>query len=119
MAQYEHLPIYRTAMQLAVHVETVVRGFPRYMKYTLGTDLRRQAQAILGMIVRANSTRERRPVLLELRLTIEQLMVLARLCQEAKGFRTFTGFVSTVELAGQVARQNEGWLRSSGGAGSA
>ena len=27
MAQYEHLPIYRSAMKLAVHLEVVVRGF--------------------------------------------------------------------------------------------
>jgi len=30
MAQYEHLPIYREAMRLAVHLENTVRGFARY-----------------------------------------------------------------------------------------
>jgi hypothetical protein len=27
MAQYEHLPIYRDAMRLAVHIENTVSGF--------------------------------------------------------------------------------------------
>lgn len=36
MAQYEHLPIYRAALKLAIHLETIVRGFSRYTKYTLG-----------------------------------------------------------------------------------
>lgn len=44
MARYEHLPIYRSAMKLAVHLENVVRGFPRYTKYTLGSEMRILAQ---------------------------------------------------------------------------
>ena len=27
MAQYEHLPLYRDAMRLAVHIENTVHGF--------------------------------------------------------------------------------------------
>ena len=40
MAQYEHLPIYKKTMDLAVYIENLVRGFSRYNKYTLGTELR-------------------------------------------------------------------------------
>ena len=38
-AQYEHLPIYREVMRLAVHLENIVRGFASYHKYTLGSEL--------------------------------------------------------------------------------
>ncbi len=34
MARYEHLPIYKQAMDVAVHFEKVVAGFSRYLKYT-------------------------------------------------------------------------------------
>ena len=37
MARYEHLPIYKQALDAAVHFEKVVAGFSRYHKYTLGT----------------------------------------------------------------------------------
>ena len=47
MAQYEHLPIYRQAMQLVVHLEQVVKKFSRYNKYTLGSELRMQAHAVV------------------------------------------------------------------------
>ena len=40
MAQAEHLPIYKASYDLFLCLEQVVRGFPRYQKYTLGTDLR-------------------------------------------------------------------------------
>jgi hypothetical protein len=48
MAHYEHLPIYREAMRLAVHLENVVRGFARYHKYTLGSEMRSGAHEIEG-----------------------------------------------------------------------
>jgi hypothetical protein len=119
MAHYEHLPIYRDAMKLAIHLENTVRGFSRYAKYTLGSEMRRQAQTILGLVIRANSEKEKTNSLTELRITIEQLMVTARLCRESNAFKTFEAFSTIVDLAGQVARQNEGWLRSMGSAGRA
>jgi len=113
MAQYEHLPIYRAALKLAIHLENVVRGFSRYNKYTLGSEMRRYAQDILGLIIRANSDREnRKDALVLLQSSVERLIVAARLCQETKGFKKFEGYATTVELAAQVARQNEGWLKS-------
>ena len=36
MARYSHLPIWKAAMDLAVHLEHAVRRFPRYHKYSLG-----------------------------------------------------------------------------------
>jgi len=39
MASYQHLPIYKQAMDVVVHFEKVVAGFSRYHKYTLGTEL--------------------------------------------------------------------------------
>ncbi|HYN77382.1 MAG TPA: hypothetical protein VES73_06275 [Lamprocystis sp. (in: g-proteobacteria)] len=39
MARYEHLPIYKQAMDVAVHVEKVVAGCSRSHKHTLGTGL--------------------------------------------------------------------------------
>ena len=53
MARYQHLPIWNTAMQLAVALECAVARFPRYHKYALGAELRRSAQALLTAVMRA------------------------------------------------------------------
>ena len=53
MARCEHLPIWRCAMDLALHMETAVAGFPRVHRYALGAQLRRGAQAILPCVMRS------------------------------------------------------------------
>jgi hypothetical protein len=87
MARYEHLPIYKQALDAAVHFEQVVAGFSRYHKYTLGSEIRNQSLAVLGLIVRANGVGDRAPVLLELRQRLDELLILLRLAKEVRAFR--------------------------------
>lgn len=97
MARYEHLPIYKKAMDVAIHFEKVVAGFSRYHKYTLGTELRNKSREIVGMIVRANSSQDKLPVLLELREWLEDILILVRICKEVKAFKSFKSFQFAVE----------------------
>ncbi len=61
MARYEHLPIYKQAMDVAVHFEKVAAGFSRYHKYTLGTELRNASREIVSLIIQANSSHDKAP----------------------------------------------------------
>jgi hypothetical protein len=61
MARYEHLPIYKAALDVAVGFEKLVVGFSRYHKYTLGSELRNGRRRVLEQVVRANAARERLP----------------------------------------------------------
>jgi len=112
MARYEHLPIYKKAMDVAVHFEKVAAGFSRYQKYTLGTDLRNKSREIINIIVQANSTREKLPRLLDLRDRLAELLILVRLCKEVKAFKSFKAYEFAVEEVTEVSRQSEGWIRS-------
>jgi hypothetical protein len=40
MARYEHVPIYKTMMDLTVYLKQVVRNFSRDYTYRLESDLR-------------------------------------------------------------------------------
>ncbi len=55
MARYEHLPIYRNALALAVHFEQIVAGFSRYHKYALGTELRNASCKTVTLIIQTNN----------------------------------------------------------------
>lgn len=104
--------LYKQAMDVAVHFEQIVAGFSRYHKYTLGTELRNTSREIVGIIIQANSARDKQPDLLRLRERLEALLVLMRLAKEVRAFKSFNAYVHAVEIVGSVPRQNEGWLRS-------
>jgi hypothetical protein len=55
MARYEHLPIYKAALDLTVHLEKLVAGFSRYHKYTLGSEMCEGSRALLMQVLRANN----------------------------------------------------------------
>ena len=104
MARYEHLPIYKQAMDVAVHFENVVAGFSRYHKYTLGTELRNQSRAVVALIVKANAARDKRPELLALRECLDELLILMRLAKEVKAFKSFSSFQFADEQVVSVCR---------------
>jgi hypothetical protein len=110
MAQTEHLPIYKASYDCCLYFEQVVRNF--YHKYSIGQDLRDGARRLLRLIVRANARTDKAPVLLEIREEAEELKVLLRLCHDAKAFASFNSFEHAIRLVTDIARQNEGWLKS-------
>ncbi len=116
MARYEHLPIYKKALDVAVYFEQTVAGFSRYHKYTLGSEMRTKSREIVQRIIRANASRERQADLLALRAALEELLLLLRIGKEVKAFQSFRSYQHAAEAVVSVSRQNEGWLRSCGAA---
>ena len=112
MSQYEHLPLYKKAMDLTIYLENLVRGFSRYHKYTLGTDLRNLSREVVRLIIKVNSERNKHTTLTMLRDTIEELKVTLRICKEVKAFKNFDSFQHAIEETISMSRQNEGWIRS-------
>lgn len=113
MARYEHLPIFREAYDLTVHIEKIVRNFSRYNKYTLGSELRNSMREILDNIVEANNSADRADILREIRKKIEKIKVLCRLCNDSGAFGGGTkSYLHLAERLTGIARQNEGWLKS-------
>jgi len=112
VAQTEHLPIYKASYDLCLYLERVVGKFSRYHKYSLGGELRDGARQALKLIVRANSRRDKLPVLLDVREELEQLKVVLRLCQDVGAFASFRAFEHAITQVVEIAKQNEGWLKS-------
>ena len=112
MAQTEHLPIYKATYDLCLYLEQIVQHFSRYHKYALGADLRDGARRALKLVVRANARRDKTSVLLQLREELEELKVLLRLGQDVKAFANFKSFEHAITQVVDIARQNEGWLKS-------
>ncbi len=113
MAQYEHLPIYKKAYELALYFENIVRNFSRYHKYTIGAELREKSREALQLIRRANNAADKVPWLEQLRERLEDLKLTVRLCKDLKAFPNFNSFQYSINEVVNLCRQNEGWLKTS------
>ena len=112
MARYEHLPIYRLAMELAVYIEKEIKNMSRYNKYVLGAEIRKRTIETLSLVVRANSTYDKVSVLEELRITLEELRQILFLAKETEALASFTVYKESMQKVETLIRQNEGWLKS-------
>jgi hypothetical protein len=113
MARYDHLPIWKQAVELTRRLEESVRRFPRYHKYALGSDLRRQAYRVCRLIVAANAAQERREQVLDrLAAEVDALKLLIQMGKEVRAFTNFNDFQGAAEGAVALGKQCGGWRRS-------
>ena len=84
MTRYEHLPIYKAAMDLGVYLEGMVHNFGRYHKYTTGQEIRNLAREIIKLIIRANSTQNKSGILSELVTQCEMLKTMLFFAKETR-----------------------------------
>ena len=116
MRHMQHLPLWRDANALLLAIERAVQHFPRYHKYALGTDLRRQAMGICRLVVRAYSDKARQTEQVRrLVLAVDDLKVLIQLGKELQAFRRFDEFEAIARQAVDVGRQSGGWYRKGAG----
>jgi len=100
-------------MELAVYLQTVVKNFSRYNKYSVGADLRDLSRKAVQLIIRANSSADRVQALSELVETCEMLKTTIVFAKEIKAFSGFNSFQHACGLAVVLCKQSEGWLQSS------
>ena len=102
---------------MTVHFERVVRGFSRYNKYTVGTDLRNYSRAVLVLVARANTLKYRIESLEQAIDKLQQLKIVLHVCMEEKVFKSFDSCEFAIKSVVDVSKQCEGWLRSQNSAG--
>ena len=105
-------PIWRDANRLLLVIEQAVRRFPRYHKYTLGADLRRQAMDLCRRIHRALAASDNQADKVSAVIAaVDDLKLSVQLGKELAAFRNFQEFQTIVELAVSVGRQGGGWRK--------
>lgn len=109
--RYDHLPIYKAALDLCVYVETIVRGFEKYHKYTIGGDLRTWSKRILFGIHKANRSYEKSALLEKLVEYCEEFKMLVQLGKALKAFKGFRQFEHLSKLSVAVAKQSQAWYK--------
>jgi hypothetical protein len=112
MAQYQHLPIYKSTYDLLQHITRVTKEFPRDYKHSLAAKLRDEAVDLVVFIYKANSVRaERNRHVGSLLERMQVIELLVRLCKDLR-LMNIKRFSETVALTDSIGRQAQGWLKA-------
>ena len=109
---YDKLPIFKSALDLVVYVETIAKGFDKYYKYTMGTELRDRSRAVMFAIQKANMEMDKREKLQALRDRCEEFRMMVYVAQEIRAFSSFKQFERCSRLSHAVCSQAQAWLNS-------
>lgn len=113
MAEYKHLPIYKTTYQLLELVVRKTKEFPKDFKYSLGDKLRNECIELVVFIYKANSFRQQRVEYL--RQILERVQVIELMLRLSKDLHllNISGFSEIVLLTDSLVRQTQGWMTHS------
>lgn len=113
MALYSELPVYKASYDLLVAIFDFSRSFTREYKYTIGEKLKNETVDMITNIYRANSRREKGPLLDKARENIEVIRLYMRLLRDLKQV-SIRKFVDINQLIEDISRQLTGWKKSVG-----
>jgi len=54
----QNLPIFKSALELCVYIDTIVKNQEKYHKYGIGSELRASTREMFYLAFKANSNRE-------------------------------------------------------------
>lgn len=104
--------IAKKSEKLLVDIELAVRGFIRYHKYTIGTDLRTQAMTVLRLCNRAWRNRSNQlQWVSELVWAIDELKLTIQICSQLHAFKSFKQFELIIRATEDIGRCAGGWKR--------
>ena len=102
--------ILRDAQLLLLAIEQSVRKFPRYHKYTLGSELRAQALAINKLVMHALNQRDQRPRLVpQIAPAVEEFKIQLHIAKELQVLASFAEFEKLATLSMAIGRQSWRW----------
>lgn len=109
MAQYKHLPIYKTTYDLLNLVTKKTKTFPRDFKYSLGDKIRNECIDLVVFIYKANSSKDKKPFLECINERLQVIQLLIRLTKDLHLINV-NSFSEMVELTDSISRQTSGWI---------
>ena len=114
---YDELPIFKASLDFVVYIETIVKNFDKYHKYTIGLDLRTYSKKLLFLVHRANISKDGRKAILEqMRDICEEIKMLIRIAKELNAFKSFNSFEHSTKLIVDICKQSQNWLKCTAGA---
>jgi len=113
MAQYQHLPIYKQTYDILLRTMTATKDFPREYKYTLGQKIKDELIELVVVIYRANSAADKERHIQSILERVQAIQLMMRLSHDMR-ILSRRNYAALSEMTDSLARQAQGWLKSSG-----
>lgn len=108
MAQSEELPLFRDCYNLLNRLIPLTQGFPRFLRYSVGSRMVDLALDMVTLIYRANSSYDKLPALVDLQDRYRMLQMLFRVCVEQR-MLSERQYAAQALLLDKIGRQLTGW----------
>ncbi len=109
----EQLDIYKAAYDLLERLTDLAKDLPKFFRYSIGTRMVDLNLDILGLVYRANMSKEnRQQTLTDLLIAYRQLQMLLRVCYHQKALSTGR-YADLIKLLDSIGRQATAWKHNS------
>lgn len=109
MAQYHHLPIYKTTYDLLLELMHSTKDFPREFKFSLGEKIQLHIVDLLVDIYRANSAKDKKEFILSIQEHVQFLNLFLRISFDLR-ILPQARYCVFIEKTSSIAKQSQGWL---------
>ncbi|MFZ5698764.1 MAG: four helix bundle protein [Pseudomonadota bacterium] len=105
--------IAKLAERLLCDIEQAVKAFPRYHKYSLGSELREQAMLVTRLCHRAWRDRSKQAQWVsELVWAIDEMKISLQLGSMIRAFKSFAQFEQLIRATEELGKRAGGWKKS-------
>lgn len=109
----DNLIIYQKIYDFTLYLFPIVDRFPKFEKFVICTMLK---TCVLGMakgVIRANKSRNKKPLLYDIDVQLEELKFLLRLSHDRK-YLSHRSYEQSSKLTAEIGRLLGGWIKSTG-----
>lgn len=107
------LTIYQRIYDFMGYFFPIVDRFPKHEKFALSTQLKNDVLELARLVIRANKARNKRPMLYDLDVKLEELRMLVRFAHDRK-YLSGKSYEHTSRQLAEIGRLLGGWIKRMG-----
>ena len=104
------IPIFHKTYELMLWVYVVVNRFPKKQRFVLGQEIEKTAIKFLELIIKANYSKEKTPLLSEARIEIDLFLILIRFSKDLH-FLSKRQYEFAASQINEISKMLGGWLK--------
>jgi len=108
----DNLVIYQKMYDLILYSVPIINRFPQSQRFIIGQQIQNSMIDVSKLIVHANKSRNKLPILFEIDLEIEKLRLLIRLAKDLK-FMSIKKYENHAMMIDEIGKILGGWIKKS------